>query len=156
MGIGFAAYGVVTRTSNCIMTDRIGAPGTGISRREFLAASGGIGTAMLAGCMATGEQAANPDLGKPPADVSGKGKLPYTSPPEVVQVDEQGGKVTLGTQQCRHAVHPEETMGGPIELPQVWAFSADDGPASVPGPILRTTEGNDMKLSFARSEIPPF
>ena len=154
MKIGFAVYSTPVRSCNCIMTDRIGAPGTGISRREFLAASGGVGTALLAGCTAGGRQSAtNPTLGDPPANVSGSGgKLPYTSPPEVVQVDDQGGKVTLSTQQCRHAVHPKETMGGPIELPQVWAFKADDGPASVPGPILRTTEGNDMEVTLDNTD----
>ena len=131
------------------MTDRIGAPGTGISQREFPAASGGVGTAVLAGCTAIGGSSSNPNLGDPPANVSGDdGKLPYTSPPEVVQVDEQGGEVTLGARPCRHAVHPEETMGGPIELPQVWAFSTDAGKPSVPGPILRTTEGNDMEVTL--------
>ena len=54
--------------------------------------------------------------------------LPYTSPPEIVNVDEQGGRVTLSSEPARHAVHPEETMGGPIEFPRVWAFKADADP----------------------------
>lgn len=36
--------------------------------------------------------------------------------------------------------------GGPVEFPWVWAFQADDNDPSVPGPILRTTEGNAMEV----------
>ena len=73
------------------MTDRIGAPGTGISRREFLAASSNVGTAALAGCLSSGGQpSTNPTLGGPPADVSDDGNLPYTAPPGVVNVEEFG------------------------------------------------------------------
>jgi len=128
------------------MTDRISAPGTGISRREFLIASGSAGTAALAGCLGSDP---NPSLGAEPANLSQQGKqLPLTAPPQVVRVNEQGGQVTLKSRPCRHAVHPGETMGGPIDLPQVWAFGADDKPPSVPGPILRTTEGEDMEVTL--------
>ena len=99
------------------MTDRIGAPGTGISRREFLIASGSAGTAALAGCVGSDP---NPTLGAKPANLQQQGKqLPLTAPPQVVRVDEQGGQVRLKSRPCRHAVHPKETMGGPIDLPQV-------------------------------------
>jgi FtsP/CotA-like multicopper oxidase with cupredoxin domain len=54
----------------------------------------------------------------------------------------------MRTQQARHAVHPLDTMGGPVELPRVWAFQADDNDPSVPGPILRTTEGNAMEVTL--------
>lgn len=67
-------------------------------------------------------------------------------------MDEQGGQVTLKSAPARHAAHPLETMGGPVELPQVWAFSADDGEPSVPGPILRTTEGNDMEVTLDNTD----
>ncbi len=43
-------------------------------------------------------------------------------------------------------------MGGPVELPKVWAFKADDGEPSVPGPILRTTEGEDMEVTFDNTD----
>lgn len=71
------------------MTDRIGAPGTGISRREFLIASGTGGAAALAGCVGS---APNPQLGAKPANLQQKNEtLPLTAPPQVVQVNEQGG-----------------------------------------------------------------
>ncbi|AGB15817.1 putative multicopper oxidase [Halovivax ruber XH-70] len=125
------------------MADLIGAPGTGLSRREFLAATGGAGTVAAAGCMSQSTTpAAQPSAGDSSSD------LPLTSPPEVVQVDEQGGRVTIGSETARHAVHPLDSMGGPVELPRVWAFKADDGEPSVPGPILRTTEGNDMEVTL--------
>ncbi|UTF52722.1 multicopper oxidase domain-containing protein [Natronosalvus rutilus] len=125
------------------MTDHIGAPGTGISRREYLAATGGTGAAVLAGCQS-------------PMNLNSKAAaqsdLPTTSPPSVVQVDEQGGEVTLRSVTSRHPVHPLESMGGPIEFPQVWAFQADDREPSVPGPILRTTEGNDMEVTLDNTD----
>jgi len=78
--------------------------------------------------------------------------LPTTSPPEIVNVDEQGGKVTLSSTPAKHEVHPLDTMGGPVELPRVWGFKADDGDPSVPGPILRTTEGEGMEVTFDNTE----
>ncbi|TQQ78772.1 multicopper oxidase family protein [Halonotius terrestris] len=130
------------------MTTRFGAPGTGLSRREFLAATGATGLASLAGCSAGGanEPAATSD--RPTQAQTDSPNLPYTSPPTVVNVDEQGGEVMMRTQQARHAVHPLDTMGGPVELPRVWAFQADDNDPSVPGPILRTTEGNAMEVTL--------
>jgi FtsP/CotA-like multicopper oxidase with cupredoxin domain len=77
---------------------------------------------------------------------------PTTSPPEIVNVDEQGGTVTLSSTPARHDVHPLDNMGGPVELPRVWAFKADDGDPSVPGPILRTTEREDMEVTFDNTE----
>jgi FtsP/CotA-like multicopper oxidase with cupredoxin domain len=77
--------------------------------------------------------------------------LPTTTPPEVVDVNEQGGSVTIQSTPARHDVHPLEAMGGPVELPQVWAFSTEDGEPSVPGPIIRTTEGTEMEITFDNS-----
>ncbi|MBX0324922.1 multicopper oxidase domain-containing protein [Halomicroarcula sp. F13] len=134
------------------MTTRFGAPGTGLSRREFLAATGATGLASLSGCSAggTNEPAATSD--KPTQAQTDSPNLPYTSPPTVVNVDEQGGEVTVRTQQARHAVHPLDTMGGPVEFPRVWAFQADDNDPSVPGPILRTTEGNAMEVTLDNTD----
>jgi len=128
------------------MSDNIGAPGSDISRREFVAATGGTGALALAGCTAPAQDSATP------AQQSAAADLPTTSPPEVVQVDEQGGSVTLSSQTAVHQPHPMETMGGPVELPRVWAFQADDRDPSVPGPILRTTEGNDMEVTFDNTD----
>ncbi|MGQ4556115.1 multicopper oxidase domain-containing protein [Halobellus sp. GM3] len=135
------------------MTDYVGAPGSTMSRREFLAATGGAGILGLAGCTA-------PTNDRTPASLRGEtgtaaaqnASLPSTSPPEVVNVDEQGGSVTLQSAPARHAAHPLDSMGGPVELPQVWAFAADDGDPSVPGPILRTTEGEDMEVTLDNTE----
>jgi len=128
------------------MTDRIGAPGTGLSRREFIAATGTTGAFAAAGCSAPASSVDDTDGNSRSA--AQESELPTTSPPEVVQVDEQDNKVTLGTQPAVHQAHPLETMGGPVELPRVWAFQADDGPPSVPAPILRTTEGEDMEVTL--------
>ncbi len=129
------------------MSDRIGAPGLGLSRREFVAATGGV--AALAGCLSQGSSDTQPaqSADEPKTESSGSSP-PLTSSPEVVNVDEQGGNVTLSSVTSRHAVHPLDSMGGPVELPQVWAFKADDGKPSVPGPILRTTEGNDIEVTL--------
>jgi len=136
------------------MRNYVGAPGSTVSRREFLAATGSVGVLGLAGCAAPTNDDGNAAVGADETTVAqtSESSLPYTSPPEVVQVDEQGGQVTLKSAPARHAAHPLETMGGPVELPQVWAFSADDGEPSVPGPILRTTEGNDMEVTLDNTD----
>ncbi|UVE52511.1 multicopper oxidase domain-containing protein (plasmid) [Haloferax larsenii] len=136
------------------MRKYVGAPGSTMSRREFLAATGSAGAVGLAGCTAPtngGSNAAIETEQQTTASTSAS-ELPYTSPPEVVNVDEQGGKVTISSTPARHAVHPGESMGGPVELPQVWAFQADDGNPSVPGPILRTTEGEDMEVTLDNTD----
>ncbi|WP_148416120.1 multicopper oxidase domain-containing protein [Haloferax sp. KTX1] len=135
------------------MRNYVGAPGSTVSRREFLAATGSVGALGLAGCAApTNGGSAAVGADETTVAQTSESTLPYTSPPEVVQVDEQGGQVTLKSAPARHAAHPLETMGGPVELPQVWAFSADDGNPSVPGPILRTTEGNDMEVTLDNTD----
>jgi len=128
------------------MSDNIGAPGLEMSRRDFVAATGGAGTLALAGCTAPSQESQTQPQ-QAAAD------LPTTSPPEVVQVDEQGGSVTMSTVPSVHQAHPLESMGGPVELPRVWAFQADDRDPSVPGPILRTTEGNDMEVTLDNTGV---
>jgi FtsP/CotA-like multicopper oxidase with cupredoxin domain len=132
------------------MSDPIGAPGTGVSRREFLAATGTVGAGALAGCQAPAAQERTREQSTSAA--ARRQNLPTTSPPQVVNVDEQGGSVTLKTQPAFHEVHPLETMGGPVELPRVWAFQADDRDPSVPGPIIRTTEGEDMEVTLDNTD----
>ena len=134
------------------MTDRIGAPGTGVSRREFVAATSGVSAAALAGCTGAFENAESTGTTTTANTGSASPDLPETSPPEVVNVDEQGGQVTMKTAPAVHKPHPLETMGGPVELPQVWAFQADDRDPSVPGPILRTTEGEDMEVTLDNTD----
>jgi len=138
------------------MTDRIGAPGTSMSRREFVAATGLTGSLALAGCQAptatSSSKVTTSDATTEASTASQGESLPTTSPPEIVNVDEQGGEVTISTVASKHMVHPEETMGGPVELPKVWAFQADDGEPSVPGPILRTTEGEDIEVTLDNTD----
>ncbi|MBV0924511.1 multicopper oxidase domain-containing protein [Halomicroarcula limicola] len=132
------------------MSERIGAPGSGISRRDFVKASGLGGTLALAGCTAPGSP--KESVGTATNANAASSDLPTTSPPEVVDVDERGGEVTLSSVPARHDAHPGDSMGGPVELPQVWAFKADDGNPSVPGPILRTTEGEDMEVTLDNTD----
>ncbi|MGZ0748575.1 multicopper oxidase domain-containing protein [Haloparvum sp. AD34] len=129
------------------MNTNFGAPGSGLSRREFLAATGVAGLSGLAGC-STGGADQSSTTNTATGVESTSTDLPHTSSPSVVNVDEQGGTVTMRTQQARHAVHPLDTMGGPVEFPRVWAFQADDHDPSVPGPVLRTTEGNSMEVTL--------
>jgi FtsP/CotA-like multicopper oxidase with cupredoxin domain len=133
------------------MSDPIGAPGTGVSRREFLAATGTVGAGVLAGCQAPTDQAAEAST-QETTPTATESSLPTTSPPQVVNVDEQGGSITLKTQPAVHQAHPLDSMGGPVELPRVWAFQADDRDPSVPGPIIRTTEGEDMEVTLDNRE----
>ncbi|WP_324664354.1 multicopper oxidase domain-containing protein [Haloarcula sediminis] len=130
------------------MTNRFGAPGTGLSRREFLTATGATGVSALAGCSTGGSDTPATATNSPARSQADADDLPYTSPPSVVNVDEQGGAVTMKTKQARHAAHPTDTMGGPVEFPRVWAWQADDNDPSVPGPVLRTTEGNAMEVTL--------
>ncbi|MEF8880907.1 MAG: multicopper oxidase domain-containing protein [Halapricum sp.] len=131
------------------MSDRLGAPGDGPSRREFLAATGGIGVAAAAGCAAPANSVE--DSGETLAAAQ-QTDFPTTSPPEVVQADEQGNQVTLKSLPAVHQAHPLESMGGPVELPRVWAFQADDGDPSVPAPIIRTTEGEDIEVTLDNTD----
>jgi hypothetical protein len=108
------------------MSDRIGAPGTGISRREFLAATGSVGVTTFAGCQAPTSQT-NPKAGQSPSASMQQSSYPTTSPPEVVDVDEQGGKVTLKTQPAVHEAHPLDSRGGPVKLPRVRRQDRRDG-----------------------------
>ena len=135
------------------MGNYVGAPGSKMSRREFLAATGSTGALGLAGCTApTQERIQAGQDGSATAAATQDGSVPTTSPPEVVNVDEQGNAVTLKSLPAAHSAHPLETMGGPVELPRVWAFQADDGNPSVPGPILRTTEGEDMEVTLDNTD----
>jgi FtsP/CotA-like multicopper oxidase with cupredoxin domain len=132
------------------MSNPIGAPGDGLSRRDFAKAAGTVGIAGAAGCASLSQQDDETPTQRSDGRLQSRqtDDLPTTSPPDVVNVDEQGNQVTIHSEPARHAAHPIETMGGPIELPRVWAFSADDGDPSVPGPIIRTTEGEDMEITL--------
>lgn len=128
------------------MTAEIGAPGYGITRRESVAATGSAGVlAATAGCtMTTTEPRAE---GVSSLTATRQSDLPTIGRPEVVDIDERGGSVTLGTVQAAHHAHPGETMGGPVTLPVVWALQADAGTPPVPGPVPRVSEGSTATRS---------
>jgi FtsP/CotA-like multicopper oxidase with cupredoxin domain len=131
----------------------IGAPGDGMNRRQFVAATGAAGLASLAGCAAG--RSRDQDATDAATETTSRGQraqLPTTAPPQVMNVDEQNGEVTLSSTPAVHHAHPGETMGGPVTLPQVWTFQADDRPPSVPGPVLRTTEGEDMEVTLDNTD----
>ncbi len=68
----------------------MGAPGTGLSRREFLKATGVAGLSASAGC--TAPSAEQPAANTQTTRSTAEGDLHDHVPPEVVNVDEQGGK----------------------------------------------------------------
>jgi FtsP/CotA-like multicopper oxidase with cupredoxin domain len=124
----------------------LGAPGTDLSRRQFVKATGTAGLFGLAGCSAP----RNPrDTGaSTAAQQTSSSSLPAAGAPQVVDLNEQDNQVTLRSVTSTLPAHPGEAMGGPVELPQVWAWQADDRTPSVPGPILRTTEGEDLEITL--------
>lgn len=129
------------------MTDNIGAPGTDFSRRDFVKATGTIGVAGLAGCSAGYQGPAQQSTGTQDGE-----QLPLAGAPQVVDVHEQNNQVTLRSVTSRLAAHPGDSMGGPVELPAVWAWQADDRTPSVPGPVIRTVEGEDIEVTLDNTD----
>lgn len=137
-------------------------PNDVLGRRRFLQTTAAVSVATLAGCVALGDRGATANEGSSEGDGEGtddgqsstpvETDHPYTSPPSVVDLDESDGEVTLRTVPARHVLVSEGADGGPIEFPEVWAWQANDHPPSVPGPILRVTEGNEMKIHYENSE----
>jgi len=131
-----------------------------MTRREFAKATAGTtGLLSLAGCTASTPSsnlsASEVDAGGSETatqQVDPSADVPTTSPPQIVDLDEQDHQVTLSSVPSYHEVHPGESMGGPVDLPRVWAFQADDREPSVPGPILRTTEGNDIEVTLDNTD----
>ncbi|MFC6719479.1 multicopper oxidase domain-containing protein [Natrialbaceae archaeon GCM10025810] len=76
----------------------------------------------------------------------------YTAPPQIVDLAERNHRSTLRVVPARHQLVTDEAMGGPVELPEVWAWQADDLEPSVPGPIYRMNEGETFELTFDNSE----
>ncbi|WP_435067535.1 multicopper oxidase domain-containing protein [Haloplanus sp. C73] len=130
------------------MTDHVGAPGTTLSRRQFMKATGAAGTFGLAGCVAP----TNTEAEAATAAQQSAASLPSAAKPQVVDATEQDNQVTLRAVTSTLPVHPGDSMGGPVELPRVWAWQADDRAPSVPGPIIRTTEGEDIEVTLDNTE----
>jgi halocyanin-like protein len=74
-------------------SDRIGAPGTGISRRDFLKATGATGAVAVAGCAQPPTAQQVPASGDTAFSTQAE-DLPPTGPPEVVDLDELGGEAS--------------------------------------------------------------
>jgi FtsP/CotA-like multicopper oxidase with cupredoxin domain len=122
-----------------------------MSRREFLAATGSAGLVAAAGCTTTTQPSVEEVGTGTGSPASRAPSLPETGRPEVVDLDERDHEVTLSAVKSTHHAHPGETMNGPVTFPVTWAFRADDGTPSVPGPILRTTEGHDLNITLDNS-----
>ncbi len=136
------------------------------TRRGFLSAAGSAGVLALAGCAApdasgggaAAEADAEPERVAVGDDWSASDSTdvetdyPYTSPPEVVDLDARDGAVTLSTEACRHQLLGDDAAGGPWELPEVWAWKTADGDPSVPGPLLRVTEGTEMQITYDNTQ----
>jgi len=132
------------------MTEQVGAPGTNLSRRQFMKATGTAGVFGLAGCAAPTNTDPSKTEGRTGTATAAQqsASLPQAATPEVVDVTEQDNQVTLRAVTSSLPVHPGDAMGGPVELPRVWAWQADDRAPSVPGPIIRTTEGEDVEVTL--------
>lgn len=136
------------------------------SRRRFLATTAALGAVGLAGCNSgtdtsndsepgdgsqnDPEQADDEWVGSDATNV--ETDHPYTSRRTTINLDDTGGEVTLSTRACRHQLLGDNTSGGPWELPEVWAWETPDTDPSVPGPLLRVTEGTEMEITFDNSE----
>ncbi|AZH24460.1 multicopper oxidase domain-containing protein [Haloplanus aerogenes] len=135
------------------MTNQVGAPGTNLSRRQFMKATGTAGMLGLAGCAAPTNTDPSRAAAATAAQQSGSAaSLPQAAKPQVVDVTDQGNQVTLRAVTSTLPVHPGDSMGGPVELPRVWAWQADDRAPSVPGPIIRTTEGEDIEVTLDNTD----
>ncbi|WP_247730576.1 multicopper oxidase domain-containing protein [Halovivax limisalsi] len=136
--------------------------GPSLDRRTLLATTGAGALAGLAGCLGFGndEKPASPaaasggdEAGR--ADAESNGSLTdheYTQPAPVIDVQEQGHESTMRTVPARHELVTSEAKGGPLELPEVWAWQADDHAPSVPGPRYRVPEGETFEIHFENTE----
>ena len=128
-----------------------------INRRSFIATTAGSAATLLAGCLAGGspESPANSSHGGHNGESdsgSTVSELPTTGTPETVWLNDQGDESVLYTLPARHVLVGEEAATGPLELPQVWAWAADDLDPSVPGPLYRVTEGTEFEIHFENSK----
>ncbi|WP_336326918.1 multicopper oxidase domain-containing protein [Halovenus sp. HT40] len=131
------------------------------SRRRFIAGAGAIGTAAFAGCIsdsATDDDPAESDENKDDGSTGSTQELPdypYTGTPVTIDLSEQGYETTLQTVSARHEVVAEESKNGPVELPEVWAWKADDHEPSIPGPIYQVPEGEAFQIHYENTHKRP-
>ena len=136
------------------------------SRRKFLSVTAALGAAGLAGCSGpqvsgrSGAETAAGDerVAEQVSEWSGSDSTavetdyPYTAPPQTIDLDETDGAVTLSTEACRHRLLGDDSQGGPWELPEVWGWKTADTEPSVPGPVLRVTEGTEMEITYDNTQ----
>ncbi|MDG5819697.1 multicopper oxidase domain-containing protein [Natronococcus sp. A-GB7] len=131
---------------------------SGIRRRTVLSIAGAGALGTLAGCISATDDdgsAERDDSDAEKAETDDDEPLTdyqYTAPPQIVDLADQGYESTLRTVPARHELVTEAGSGGPVELPEVWAWQADDLEPSVPGPIYRMTEGDTFELTYDNSE----
>ncbi|GAB3041424.1 multicopper oxidase domain-containing protein [Natronobiforma cellulositropha] len=130
---------------------------SGIDRRTVLKTAGVATVGALAGCLSTsnGDDEPAGTAEQPDGDDDADEPLtdhPYTSPPEIVDLADQGFESTLRTVPARHELVTADAPSGPVVLPEVWAWQADDRDPSVPGPVYRVPEGETVELHYENTE----
>ncbi len=125
-----------------------------LGRRTVLTMAGAGALGALAGCLSGTEDNPSDENDGEDGDQADDGPLtdhPYTVAPAIVDLSEQGYETVLRTVPARHALVTEDAAGGPLVLPEVWAWQADDLEPSVPGPVYRVTEGETVELTYENS-----
>ncbi len=127
------------------------------NRRTFLAGASAAGAVALAGCLGSVLSDDEPETESNTADQDEdtNSDLPLTGNPGVVDLAEQGYESTLRTVGARHQIVTEDAAGGPVELPEVWAWQADDLDPSVPGPRYVVPEGETFKIHYENEHSHP-
>lgn len=129
-----------------------------VTRRTVLATIGAAGLGSVAGCIGAPATGSEPDGSSEetttPNDPDNQA-LPTTGTPPVIDLNEQGLTSTLRTRSARHELVTESAAGGPVELPEVWAWEADDHDPSVPGPTYLVPEGEAFSLEYENTHDRP-
>ena len=133
-----------------------------LDRRAMMKLTGVAAAGALAGCLfepdesneAAGDESAGDDESVD-ADTGPLTDHPYTASPPMIDLSERGYESTLRTVSARHELVTDAAAGGPIELPEVWAWQADDLQPSVPGPIFRMEAGSEFELTYENNHDRP-
>lgn len=127
-----------------------------LNRRSLLTLTGAAAVGALSGCLSRGEdESSNEERTDDNDDDGPLTDYPYTASTQIVDLAEQGYESTLRTVDARHELVTEEASGGPVTLEEVWAFKADDGDPSVPGPIYCVPEGETVELTYQNDHDHP-
>lgn len=133
-------------------------------RRTFLTTAGAASTAALAGCLdgvLSSDESTDPGSsstqndGEGSTDANPNSDLPLTGNPGVIHLEEQGFESTLRTVGARHQTVTADASGGPVELPEVWAWQADDLEPSIPGPRYVVPEGETFEIHYENTHERP-